>query len=446
LEVFTPTNLEATGMVNATDTPTVLLGLDGFVLLAATDHDHELVLLVETIADRDWCRTCGTRAGSKGRARVTVRDVPVGDRPVMLVWKKRVWRCEQLECPRGSWRETSEQIRPRVVLTERARRWAVRRVGQQAVAVSQVADDLGVGWHTVNDAVIDIGTRMIDGDDRLDEVRAVGVDEHNVLRGTFNSPTTWGTAFVDLDSSRLLDVVENRTAAAVRAWFAARGDDWCGQIEQAALDPYEGYATALRRALPDATLVVDHFHLIRLGNQVVDEVRRRTQQETLGHRGRKGDPLYEIRKLLLVGVERLDDRARRRIAEGLAAGDRYDEVACAWAAKQMLRDVYAADHHDQAAARLETFLTWADEVDIAELSRLARTVRRWRTRILAYHDRQLSNGRTEAMILLIKRVKRIGFGFRNFRNYRVRLLLHCGVKWDTPPTTKIRGRAPSLAA
>ncbi len=434
-------------MVHATDTATLVLGLDGFVVLAATEHEGELVLLVETTADRDWCRTCGVRAASKGRARVAVRDVPVGDRPVMLVWNKRIWRCEQDACPAGSWRETSSEIRPRVVLTERARRWVVRRVGRDGTAVSQLAHELGVGWHTVNDAVIELGERMIaDDDDRLEGVRAVGVDEHNVLRGTFNSPTTWGTAFVDLDRGRLLDVVENRTAAAVSAWFAARGHDWCAHIEQAALDPYEGYATALRRALPQATIVVDHFHLVRLANQVVDEVRRRTQQDTLGHRGRKGDPLYAIRKLLLVAVERLDDRAQRRIHNGLAAGDPYDEVACTWTARQMLRAVYAATDGAQAAARLDAFLAWADHVQVDELSRLARTVRRWRDRILAYHTHRLSNGRTEAMVGLIKRVKRIGFGFRNFRNYRVRLLLHCGVTWDTPPTAKIRGRAPSLAA
>jgi transposase len=167
------------------------------------------------------------------------------------------------------------------------------------------------------------------------------------------------------------------------ALFAARGDDWCAQTEQAALDPYEGYATALRRALPDATLVVDHFHLIRLANQVVDEVRRRTQQQTLGHRGRKGDPLYEIRKLLLVAVECLDDRARRRVREGLAAGDPYDETACAWTGKRMLRDVYVATDVSEAADRLDAFLAWADDVEVDEMSRLARTVRRRRTRILA---------------------------------------------------------------
>jgi hypothetical protein len=88
---------------NVTALPCLLLGLDGFRLLAATEHGHELVLLVETTNDRDFCRTCGVRAGSKGRARTTVRDVPSGGRPTALVWKKRIWRCEQPECEAGSW-------------------------------------------------------------------------------------------------------------------------------------------------------------------------------------------------------------------------------------------------------------------------------------------------------------------------------------------------------
>lgn len=121
---------EARGMDDGTDARTLLLGLDGFVLLAATEHDHELVLLVETTADRVFCRECGVQAAAKGRARTLVRDVPHGDRPVVLVWWKRIWRCVEEACPAVSWRETSEAIRPRAVLTERARAWAVRRVGR----------------------------------------------------------------------------------------------------------------------------------------------------------------------------------------------------------------------------------------------------------------------------------------------------------------------------
>ncbi|MDP8930140.1 MAG: transposase, partial [Actinomycetota bacterium] len=78
--------------------------------------------------------------------------------------------------------------------------------------------------------------------------------------------------------------------------------------------------------------------------------------------------------------------------------------------------------------------------------RLAGTVRHWRHRVLAYHHGRVSNARSEAMNLLAKKIKRIGFGFRNFNHYRMRLLLHCGVVWNTAPTAKIRGRAPSLVA
>jgi hypothetical protein len=75
----------------------------------------------------------------------------------VLVWKKRIWRCEQPECDAGSWRETTSAIRPRAVLTERARAWAVRQVGRDALSVAQVARELGVGWHTIMAAVLELG-------------------------------------------------------------------------------------------------------------------------------------------------------------------------------------------------------------------------------------------------------------------------------------------------
>ena len=84
-----------------------VLGLDGFGLLAATEDDGELLMLVETDADVVGCSGCGTRARSKGRRRTKVRDLPVGGRPTVLVWSKRVWRCPEAACEVGSWSETS---------------------------------------------------------------------------------------------------------------------------------------------------------------------------------------------------------------------------------------------------------------------------------------------------------------------------------------------------
>jgi transposase len=118
-----------------------------------------------------------------------------------------------------------------------------------------------------------------------------------------------------------------------------------------ALDPWRGYASALVVPLGHATVVVDHFQTILLANLVVDQVRRRTQQATLGHRGRKPDPLYRIGKLLLTAAEQLTGRGRVRLRAGLAAGDPTGEVASAWQGKELLRAVYATGDPAHARAR-----------------------------------------------------------------------------------------------
>jgi transposase len=122
-------------------------------------------------------------------------------------------------------------------------------------------------------------------------------------------------------------------------------------------------------------------------------------------------------------------------------------VAAAWQGKELLRAVYAAGGTRAARAALDRFYRWCDGVQIPELSRLARTVRAWEVEILAFHSTGgCSNGPTEALNLLIKKVKRVGHGFRNFTNYRLRLLLHCGVRWQTHRTARLRDRSPRLVA
>jgi transposase len=425
----------------------VLLGLDGFEVLAAQVVGGEWQLVVQTTAAMVGCRGCGMRAELHGRRTVRVRDLPIGGRPVVLCWRKRIWRCREPACGVRTWTEQTAAIRPRAVLTERARAEACRRVGKDAHAVAAVARDLGVGWGTVMRAVAEHGTPLVDDAARLEGVVALGLDETSFLKATRRAPTRYVIGLVDLEGGRLLEVVADRTRAAVDGWLHARPRDWLAQVTTVALDPWRGYASALTVPLGHARVVVDHFHAIRLANAVVDQARRRTQQATLGHRGRKGDPLYRIRKLLLTAAEQLTQRGRGRLRAGLATGDLTGEVAAAWQGKELLRAVYATGDLADARTALERFYRWADGVGVAELSRLARTVKAWEAEILAFHATDgCSNGPTEAMNLLIKKVKRVGHGFRNFTNYRLRLLLHCGVSWQTHRTARLRGRSPRLVA
>jgi transposase len=105
------------------------------------------------------------------------------------------------------------------------------------------------------------------------------------------------------------------------------------------LDPFHGYKNAIDDQLADAISVLDAFHVVKLGGQAVDEVRRRVQQAICGHRGRKSDPLYGSRNLLRCGKQRLTDRQQARLAAAIAADERHVEVLLAWQRAQQLRQV-----------------------------------------------------------------------------------------------------------
>ena len=177
-------------------------------------------LAVQTKAELVGCAGCGVRAEAHGRRTVRVRDLPAGGRPVVLCWRKRIWRCTEPACGVRTWTEQVAAIRPWAVLTERARAEACRRVGKDAPAVAAVARDLGVGWATMMRAVADRGRPLVEDPDRLDGVAALGLDETSFLKAARRAPTRWVTGLVDLEGGRLLDVVADRTRA---AWTAGSG-------------------------------------------------------------------------------------------------------------------------------------------------------------------------------------------------------------------------------
>jgi transposase len=443
------------GRTRVMDDPTVsvtaaLLGLAGFEVLAAVEIGGEVEVLVETAAGPVGCPRCGALATAKDRRPVWVRDLPVGGRPVVICWVKRIWCCRQDACPARTWTEEREAIAPRAALTERARAWALDQVGRCDAAVSQVAADLAVAWHTVMTQVRLRGTPLIDDPARLAGVSAVGVDETAFLRASGTHPTMFATGIADLTPgrpARLLDVVEGRSGTVLAGWLAGRDQAWRDGLATASLDPFRGYATALTRQLPGAVRVLDPFHVCQLAIAAVDDVRRRVQQDTTGHRGRAGDPLYGLRRLLRRRHDRLSPHAWRRLEAGLLAGDPDGEVALAWDTAQKVMTLYRLQDPAEQADRGLTLIAALRSCPIPELTRLGRTLHAWREELLAaFTHPGVSNGPTENLNLKIKNTKRVARGYRSFTNYRLRLLLNHGRTHQDQSPTRIRTRRPSLAA
>jgi transposase len=420
-----------------------LLGLPGFRVLDVVESDAEVLVTVETTSDAVGCAQCGVRAESQDRIAVHVRDLACFGRPARLVWHKRRWRCRDVDCDAKTWTERCEHVDGQV-LTRRAGAEACRQVGELARPVSTVADEFGVCWWTVMNAVIEHGTPLVDDPDRVGRVRQLGVDETSFLKANRAHPTVYATGLVDLEARMVIDMVAGNSAADLRRWTEHADPRWLAGIEVVATDLAESFRAGLSPHLDHARRVADPFHVVRVANRCVDQVRRRVQNETLGHRGRKGDPLYRIRKLLLAGVERLDDRGHHRVLLGLRVGDPHDEVLGAWLAKESARDIYLADDPAEAALLIDKAIAGCADDDVPEIRSLGHTLTSWRTEILARHHTGASNGPTEGLNLCVKKVKRCGHGFRTFEHYRLRVLLHAGgITWPSRPRPpRIRTRSP----
>jgi transposase len=284
----------------------------------------------------------------------------------------------------------------------------------------------------------------VDDPDRIGVVRQLGVDETSFLAATPQHPTVYATGLIDLERHVVIDMVEGNSAVDLRRWTTNAHPDWLAGIEVVATDLAESFRAGLSPHLDHALRVADPFHVVRVGNRCVDQVRRRVQNETLGHRGRKHDPLYRIRKLLLTGSERLDEAGSDRMLLGLRVGDPNDELLGAWLAKESVRDVYLADNVADAATLLDKAIVACFNDEVPEVRSLGKTLASWRSEILAHHDTGASNGPTEGLNLCVKKVKRCGHGFRSWEHYRLRVLLHAGgVTWpERPKPPRIRTRPP----
>ncbi len=237
----------------------------------------------------------------------------------------------------------------------------------------------------------------------LDETRARSVrwfwaDAQDGAPAGWRLSNPWMTSFVDATPTGRAGCsgwCPGRSGAAVQRWLTQRDQAWRDGIEVVALDPSAPFAAAIRRLLPQATIVVDHWHLVRLANQALTEVRQRVARQQLGRRGRRADPAWAHRRLLLSAGDRLSAKGLARLRRVLATDDPTNEIAAAWAVKELLRQPLATRDVEQVRHRPWRFYDAAARADLPETTRLAYTIQTWWPAIEAFLRLRITNARTE---------------------------------------------------
>jgi transposase len=428
----------------------VLFGASGFTVTGVVENAAEVVLCVELTDTVIGCTTCGVRAVVKDRRACHLRDAPAGDRPVRVVWNKRVWGCPDPDCDRKYWSEQQPDfVAPGAVLTVRAKQWALARIAAVEMSVAAIARVFGVSWSTIWAAVIEQGKPLVDAPDRVGVTPQIGFDETVMQPAARRRRRRFITSVVDILTSQIIDIFEGHDAADLDRWLSKQSVAWRASVRVVSIDPHEGYRKSLLGSLflnDDLMLVVDPFHIVKLANEAVTKTRLKTQNETLGHRGRNGDPLYGARKLMLIGQERLDTKGKERLLTIFQLHDPKGELFDAWHGKEKVRAIYLTKTRAEAMVKLNEAISFCCHYKSGpELQTLGKTLKKWGPEILARHETGASNGKVEAANLLIKQIKRAGRGFRNVHNYRLRILLAGGIPCQNQQVTKLRPK-PRLIA
>ena len=275
---------------------------------------------------------------------------------------------------------------------------------------------------------------MINAPARFQGVEILGVDEH-CWRHT-GAGSHFVTVIIDLTpvrngtgAARLLDMIPGRSKQVFKTWLDAQTTDFRDGIAVVAMDGFTGFKTATAEELPQATAVMDPFHVVALAGDALDRCRQRVQQDTLGHRGRSGDPLYGTRRTLRTGADLLTEKQHQRLQKVFTV-DEHVEVEATWRIYQKIVAAYRNPSKSEGKKQLQAVidsLRRAVPRRLHELISLGRTFNRRAADILAYFDRPgTSNGPTEAINGRLEHLRGTALGFRNLAHYITRSLLDTG--------------------
>ena len=446
------------------DTGSALFGVPGLRVTDAGPAPSGAVEIwaVADSGDAAACPDCGTVSARVHDTVVTCpKDVRRAGDPVELNWVKRRLKCENAACGRRTFTERVPGIPPGCRVLPRLKEQCAGEVADRGITPAEAARHAGVSRPVAQDAFTARADAMLGQDP--EPVVHLGIDEHRRGRARWRKDEEtgkyvqladrWHVNFCDLSGRQgMLGQVEGRTADDAAYWLLSAPPAWRDRIEVVAIDMCTVFASAVRRALPQARIAVDLFHVVQLAVKALGDVRRRATREKYGRRGKKDDPEYGLKGLLSRNLENLAPDKFEKVIETLDADRHGQQVLLAWIAKEKLRDVLnlraritrSQPCQRQVRDRLFAFYDWCaqNEDAVPELVTLAATVSRWEDEIVTAVLTGVTNATSESLNRIAKLEARMAYGFRSPENQRRRVRIACtrGTRRPSPNATSKRKR------
>jgi len=384
------------------------LGIRGYEYESSIYLGGEIFLWVRPKAETCRCAECGSAdVIRRGRVVRRFRCPSIG--------RKRIWimlRVPRLECHCCGHigQPPIRFARRRCSYTKSFERYVQDLC--RLMTIQDVARHLGVGWDLVKEIhARDLKKRF--SKPKLKRLREIAIDEISVGKGH-----RYLTVVLDLETGQVVYTGEGKGADALKSfWKRLRASH--ARVRAVAIDMSQAYVAAVKQHLREAVLVFDRFHIVKLFNEKLSDLRRDLYREASGAMQKK--VLKGTRWLLLKNPENLDDghREKQRLAEALKLNE---PLALAYYMKEDLRQFW--EQPDKATARrvLKDWVARAQSSGIRILQTMSKTVAAYREGILAWYDYPISTGPLEGTNNKIQTMKRQSYGFRDYEFFKLKIL------------------------
>jgi transposase len=283
-----------------------------------------------------------------------------------------------------------------------------------SASVSQACALLGIGWDTAQEIMRRAVKRGLERR-QLERLKYLGMDEKSFRRGQ-----SYITLLTDLEESRVLEVVEERTAEAAGQLWDTLSPEQKQAVEAVAVDMWEPFIQTIQTQVPEADIVHDKFHVSKYLGEAVDKVRRQEHKELLA----QGDEtLTGTRQLWLYNPQNFSPEQAEEFS---ALKDLHLKVARAWAAKELFSKFWEYQQEGWARRFFKDWFGWVSRSRLKPVVEVAQMLKRHLENLLTYLRHHITNAVTEGLNSKIQSLKSAARGFRNFQNYRIRILFFCG--------------------
>ncbi len=383
-------------------------GIRGYDYVRTDYQGGEVIFTIPQDPDDCRCSACGSRdVTSRGHAERQFVSLPIGCRktsvilPIPRVECRACGLVRQVEVPFAE---------PRRSYTKSFERYVLEL--SRSMTILDVAHHVNVGWDLVKEIQKrDLSRRY--AKPKLKHLRAIAIDEIAVAKGH-----RYLTVVLDLESGAVVFVGDGKGADALKPfWKRLRPSG--AKVQAVAMDMSGAYQAAVRSNLPRAKIVFDHFHVVKLFNEKLSNLRRALYHEAteVQHKA----VLKGTRWLLLKNAENLDEKQdeKQRLKEALALNE---PLAVAYYMKEDLRRFWQQPGKRFATTFLDGWIRRAEASGIKMPQQMAKTLAAHRSGLLAYYDVMISSGPMEGTNNKIKTMKRQAYGFRDLAFFKLKIL------------------------